>query len=737
MDEEDKFERNESAEPALKRPGPASGSPYEAVETEEALDLFAYWRVIRKRRWTILAIFSVLFALVLIWTLKQKPVYRATALLEIERESQNIPNVQELFQAEGVSDSYLETQYKILKSTSLARRVINQLRLDEIEEFNPPKPRWSGRKENTYQDVLERFQERLRIEPVKRSRLVRLSFESMDPELAARIVNTLASNYIDQIIEDRRQASREASEWLLTQLESTRASLEKAEKDLQAYVRDNGLEFLDAENTSENLVNRRLRQLQGELTSVELARYQKESLYMLVEAGDHGSLPGVFETKFMGDLTVRLAELKREHAKLAPVFTSEYPTVKQIEKQIEEIEIVLERERRRGAQRITNDYLAAVRREEFVQQAFEREQERAKRVSETLVQYNILKRELETNQSLYAGLRDNLKQTVVSAVWTASNIHIVDDAEAPEKPAKPKVLLNLAMAVVLGLGLGVGVVFVQEYLDDSLKSPEEVKRILRLPTLAVIPTVNSLNDRWRGVRGLLSRQKWIPTGKTMPVAELRKQWLRIDQDGQQNPAFSEAVRSLRASVLLSTSERSAQSLLVSSAKLGEGKTTIATNLAICLVQLRHRVLLIDGDMRNPCVHKIFGIKDSPGLVGYLTGQEEWQAVVRPAGLAGLDALVCGPMPLDPAELLSSDRMRILIREAMAGYSFVVVDSPPLLNVADSRILGTLVEGVLLVVHGGTTPRELAQRAQSYARNVTANLIGVVLNNVEIRPGDYY
>ena len=478
MDEENKIKRNESATPALKRPRPAPGSPYETVETEESLDLFAYWGIIRKWRWTILTIFLVLFALVLIGTLIQKPVYRATALLEIKRESSDIPNVQELFQGEGVSETYLETEYKILESTNLARRVINQLRLDRLEEFNPAKRWWSWRKDNTYQDVLEQFQDRLRIEPVKRSRLIDLSFESRDPELAAGIANTLASNYIDHIIEERRQSSQEASEWLLTQLASTKASLENAEKDLQAYVRDNGLEFMDAENTSENLVNRRLRQLQAELTSAEVARYQKESLYRLVEAGNYGSLPGVFETKLMGDLTVRLAELKRRHAQLSMTFTADYPTVKQIQNQIDEMEAMLARERERGAERITNSYLAAVQREELVRQAFEEEQEGAKQISESMAQYNILKREIETNNSLYAGLRDNLKRTVVSTNWTASNIRIVDVAEPPVEPVRPILWLNLSLAVVMGLGLGVGGAFLQEYLHKALKGAEGMERFL-------------------------------------------------------------------------------------------------------------------------------------------------------------------------------------------------------------------------------------------------------------------
>ncbi len=490
MDEENKIERKESAAPVSERPRPASGSPYETAETEETLDLFAYWRVIQKRRSSIIFIFIVLLSVVLIVTLLQTPVYRATALIEIERESPDVPTGQELFELQDVdvSTSYLETQYKILGSITLARRVIEQLGLEKLEEFNPPSIwAWLGSEESqaseegnpppafqpgskSYHIVLRSFEERLGVRPVRRSRLVEVSFESQDPELAARVANALVATYVKRTVEEREKAIQEVSEWVTRQLSGVKVRLAESEKGLQAYVRGNGLQFLDAENTSENIVNRRLSQLQAELTNAEAARYQKESLYRLVEAGDYGSLPGVFESKLMQDLTVRLAELKRQDAQLSTTFTPDYPTVKQIRNQIEEIEAVLARERERGAQRITNDYIAAVRRENLLRQAFKEEQKRARGISEKLVQYSILKREVATNKSLYGGLLGRLKQTVVSAELKFSNIRIVDAADPPDRPIRPRLVLNLALAVFLSLGLGIGAAFFQEFLDATDRS---------------------------------------------------------------------------------------------------------------------------------------------------------------------------------------------------------------------------------------------------------------------------
>jgi len=733
----------------LARPRPAPVQRGETLEMQEPANLLAYWRVVRKRRWTVLTVLFVLFTLVLLATLKQKSIYRANALLEIEKENPNILTLQEMFAIETVSDSYLETQYKILRSDTLARRVIDQLHLDRLPEFNPRARRevpgaspavvagGAARDAGGYQATLRAFRDGLSVDPVKRSRLVEIGFESQDPELAAHVVNALASHYIQQSLEVRWEATQKASEWLSQQLLDLKARLEKSEHEMQAYARENGLLFLESEKGApENIVNERLRQLQEELTRAQGTRYQKEALYRLVQAGDYDSLPSAGENRVISDLSVRLAELRREHAQLSATFTSDYPKVRQVQSQIEEIERMIEAERTRVASRVTSDYLAAVRRESLVAAAFAEEQKQANVVAGRSVQYNILKREVETNKQLYEGLLGRLKEAGVSAGLKATNVRIVDGAEPPRKPARPNLSLNLALALVLGLGLGVGAAFLQEHLDNSLKTSEDVERFLGLPALALIPSVESLNGHRGRVYGLAENSKLLGSGKGKTSAPPPR-WYRIDAETNAHSALGEAFRSLRTSVLLSTADRPPRTLLVTSSQPSEGKTTISINLAISLSQLGQRVLLIDGDMRRPSVRKAFHLDNSLGLVSCLTGQQDWRAAVRPSGLANLDALVCGPVPPNPAELLSSERMRLLLSEARAEYQFVVIDSPPLLNVADSRILATLVEGVVLVVKGGATPRELAQRAGAYARDVGANLIGVVLNNLDVRSDDSY
>ena len=756
MDQGNKIRLYEPSQNALGKRRSQELVAYEAEDLQEVPGLLEYWRAIQKRRATILTTLFVVFAIGLFATLKQKPVYKARALIEIQKENPDIPTLQELFQVENISDTYLETQYRILKSENLARRVIFQLGLEKISEFGKPAAaaapasasqqqkapavqefsvrRDSPRNADTNNEVLKKFQEKLDVEPLKRSRLVEVTFESNDPKLAAQVVNTLASAYIDQNLEARWDASQKASEWLSQQLQDMKGHLEKSEDELQKYARDNGLLFLETDKgTTENIVAQRLRQLQEELTKAQSDRFTSESLYRLVQEGDFASLPGVFDDKMMQDLTEKLAELERERSRLISTFNPDYPRVKEIQSQIDEYEAVLAQERARAADRITKSYHAAVGREGMLLKAFEEQQREANVVAEKSVQYPILKREADTNKQLYVGLLEKLKETGVSTSMKATNIRVVDPAYPPKKPDRPRIPLNLSLALILGLALGIGLAFLQEHLDNTFKSAEDVERFLQVPTLASVPAVAGTNGN-HGVHGLVQRARLL--GATDKVRTgLAPHWNRIEDNGQ-NIGLTEAFHGLRTSVLLSTARRPPTSLLVTSAQGGEGKTTVAANLAVSLAQLGERVLLIDADLRRPSLHNFFGSTGSTGLVNFLTGDPDWRSLVFHAAPQGLDLLFCGPIPPNPADLLSSEYMPALIREASKEYKFVVVDSPPLLNLADSRILSTLVDGVILVVGGGITPRELVHRAYLSARDAGSHVLGATINFVDTRIGYY-
>src|SRR6202051_506215 len=772
MHEQNRLQLYEPRQNALDRVNHGAGA-YPVEDREAVPDLLEYWRGIQKRYPTVLVALLVVFMIGLFATFRGKPVYEARALIEIQKENPDVPTLQELFQIEGVSDAYIETQNRILKSENLARRVITQLGLEKLPEFARRSGSWqiarekpapepvgaefgvsSAADKTVPEEVLKNFEERLTVEPVKRSRLIEVTFESNDPNTAAQVVNTLTSAYIDANLEARWQAAQKASDWLSQQLLGMKAKLEKSEDELQKYGRGNGLLFLETEKgTSENIVVQRLRELQQELTKAQADRYAKESLYRLLEERNYAELPGVFDNKLIQELTARLADLQREQSRLGANFNPSYPRVKELQSQIDESKAMLDAERAGAAGGIANDYKAAVSHEEMLQKAFTEQERQANDIAGKSVQYNILKREADTNKHVYVGLLEKLKETGVSSSLKATNIRVVDPAYPPKKFARPRILLDLSITLIVGMCLGIAAAFLQEHLDNTLKSSEDIERFLQIPALGAVPAME-LSANPRRLHGFQNSAAVLEAGKSNGTnghngsngnngskkgTRLAPPWNRIEvQDGGGHPhgGLAGGFPGLRTSVLLSTAKRPPATLLVTSAQQGEGKTTVAANLAASLAQLGDSVLLIDADLRRPSLQKFFQVSRSTGLVNYLTGDSDWRSLVWQAAPIGVSVLFCGPVPPNPADLLSSEYMRSLVREASKEYKFVVLDSPPLLNLSDSRILATLVDGVILVVGGGTTPRELVQRAYLSAVDAGSHVIGATINFADVR-NDYY
>jgi capsular exopolysaccharide synthesis family protein len=752
------LERSESSLTAT-RPAelaqPTNVASY-TVGTEAGPVLFLrdYWDIIVRRRWAILAVFLVVVVSAAVGTLKQRPMYRARAIVQIDKENPNILSFKDFMGIEEDDATYLETAYKNLTSWTLVRRVIDKLQLDKLPEFA------EGREEASVavsprdlnddiwvdpkmQRVIDNFYERLTINPVRRSRWVEIMFDSYDPVLCARVVNALAANYVQLNLEVKWDATYKASDMISQQLIGLKVKLEKSEEELQRYAKQNSILLIDEK---QSITSQKLKQLQEELTRAEADLFQKEAVYNRVKGGDIAAVPGMLDNKLYQDLTGRLVDLQRQYAELGAKFEPEYPRAVQVKTQMDELAAAMERERVKLARYVTDEHKSAQDRARLLREAVAAQTREFNDIGEKSIQYNILKREVETNRQLYEGLLQRLKEAGVSAGMKASNIRVVDNGKVPLKPAKPRIMLNMAMALVAGLGLGLSMAFLQEYLDDSLKTPDDVRRQIGLPTLGVIPSTVSKGRVGYGYGygfgygygygyEAVEKQKQLTADgggspKEVTVARLISPYM--------NSAQSEAYRSLRTSILLSTPGKSPRVIVMTSAQPAEGKTKTAVNLSIILAQLGSRVLLVDSDMRRPRISAVLKLPAaSTGLSTCLVGQSSLEESILETPIPNLYVIPCGPIPPNPAELVASGMMKQLLAEALEKFDYAILDSPPVLHVTDGRVLAAQADAVMLIVHGGITSRTLVTQAKDLLGQVNANVIGVVLNNVDLSASSYY
>jgi polysaccharide biosynthesis transport protein len=703
------------------------------VSAEEIPHLLDYWRVVTKRGWVVLSCLLIVFTTVAIGTLKKRPIYEGKVLVEINPEQPNVVNFQEVLQLTSVDiESYRETQYKVLQSRTLAERVVDDLKLFRYPEFykgrllfglierDPDKipkatdPDLPDHSMDAYRNTVSNFIDNISVSPVRRSNLVELSFYSEDAELAARVANRLANDYINQNLQVRWDETLKASEWLQGQLVGLRAKLEKSDDALQSYARANSIIFVEEK---QNLVNERLKQLQEQYTRAQADCFQKKSMYDLVQAGRVQDLPGTIENRLIQDLTEKLAESQRDYAEMIATVKPEWPKAIAKKKQIDTLQAALDRQKKNLSQSIVDSYRTALANEKYLEQALDEQKKIVNDVAEKSIQYNILKRDVDANKSLYEGLLTRMKEATVSAGVQASNVRIVDAAEVPKSPVKPRVFINLVLGFILGAALGVGLAFFQEYLDNTLKTADEVERLLRLPSLGLLPDYigNGATDG-KAEGDNLAIVSGGGNGDLAPAVQTGRE-------------ATEAYRTLRTSILLSANPVP-KMLLITSALPSEGKTTVTVNLGATLASLGSKVVIVDCDMRRPCCHQSTGVENKPGIVRCLTGHVPLADAILPVpGVPNLSVIPCGPIPPNPAEVLSSPLTVDLLRRLRSEFEYVLLDSPPLLTVSDSRILATFTDAVVLVTKAYSTPFDLVRRARELLYHSGARVLGVALNSV--------
>ncbi|HUI43962.1 MAG TPA: polysaccharide biosynthesis tyrosine autokinase [Terriglobia bacterium] len=716
---------------SLKRaPHPAARlADVELERTDTYFYLRAYWHVLAKRRWTILTATCILVALVAVVSFKMRPVYQATARVEVEAEAPQIQSLSDLYRSTPSDGAFLQTQVNVLESDTLAWETIQQLGLAGKAEFSSAAgtdlsdlaPSRRGR-------LIRAFRERLHVELMRNSRMLEIRFESTDAPLAAAVANALVNNYAEYNFRMKYDATRQASAWMEQQLDELKAKVEKSQQALVDYERENAIVNV---SDKENVVEERLADLSRDLTNAQDDRVQKESLYELLKSN-----PSQASVLVQDDLSQHLeerdADLSADYADALARYGPRFPKVLRLQGQVKTLESFIDAEHHRLIERIHSDYSAAQARETLLTEAVVRDKADVGRLNQLLIRHNILKREFETNQQLYDSLLQRLKDATVSAGLKATNIHVVDSASAPSSPARPKALVNLAIASIVGMILGVTLAFVEEGLDNSVKSAEDVERLIGAPALAIVPAAGSesASPYWKRAGGSRRNAHFSKSATNGAVA------LAVLKHPAS--ALSESYRALRTSILLSTAVRPPQVLLITSPQPNEGKSCTSLNLALTLAQRGSRVLVVDGDLRKPGIASHLGLAEEPGLSGLLTGAHRLDEVLHPAdGVPQLWALPSGATPPNPAELLSSPRMGEVIQQLRERFDHIVIDSPPLLMVTDATILSTLVDGVVLVVESGVTVRGAVLRAHSLLENAGGRVLGVVVNKVDFRREAYY
>ncbi|MFQ5777830.1 MAG: GumC family protein [Terriglobia bacterium] len=697
---------------------------------EGEIHLRDYFRVVRKYRLTILLFVFVMVLTVAVVSLRMPKTYVAIVRLAIDKESPTSLVEENAVPADpwGFQD-YLRTQIRVLQSDTLALRTARMLRLDREPDFvGPLAPSAStqGAGGLDYEQPLDTaaesrligiLQGRLRVSPVPNSWLVEIRFSSSNPELAARIANAHANNFIEHNFRTRYEATTKASEWLSDQLLELRGKVERAERQLRNFERRYNLVSIDER---QNVLTQRLADLNHELSVVESDRVAKQSLF---QQGSSGQDAALLRDSLADTLASRLNELRTRHAESRTQFGPQHPRMLRLEEQIAEVEGQLARHRATLLAQLKSGYEAAVKRETLLRALVNRQKAQVNQLNQRLVRYNILKREAVTQKQLHEGLLQKLSEAGISAGLRSSNIRIIDPARVPLAPSSPNVAMNLLMAFFLSVPVGIALAFFREYFDNTVKTPDEVERYSGLPTLAVVPLAE---DKAPGRFRL-----------TQPARNNNKTPVALATYKRPQSGMAEAFRSLRTSVLLSFPERSPRLLLITSGQPLDGKTTAGINLAVALAQRGSKVLLVDADMRKPAIHRLLQINARCGLSLYLAGSQGRDGLILRTAVPKLSLLPAGPVPPNPAELLSSGRMESLLADLGQEFDHVIVDSPPVLSITDATVLSVMVDGVILVVRSGKTSRQVLRHARQTLQGVNACVLGVVLNGVSLNSVDYY
>ena len=657
-------------------------------DKEKQPHLRDYLDILIRRKWIVIVFLVSVVVTGTIATFMMKPLYKATTTIQLSGKT-DLLTFKDVYRVGGD----LETQYKILNSNNLVERVVARLSSQNIVE--------DGKRIS-----IGAVMSGLEIEPIKKTDLVSVHFITQDPGVAAYVANTVADEYINFRQESKLKPTQLGGVRLRKEVEDARAKLEASEKQLNEYVAKSQFVFTKNDIDYENLLAQKYSTLDKELNQITAERISKEAIYQEVKKSgiDYNV---VLEKPLIQSLMKDYIKLESEYSNLLMIHKPEYPKMLQLKDQIENIKKRIEIEEQNVINTLHSDYQLALKKEKLLSSAIAKLRQDVTALQKDMIEFQILKREVETNRAMYDTLLKRLKEVDISTTLTESDIQILDRAQVPATPYKPQKAYNIALSLVFGLFGGVFLAFFAEYFDNTIKTDADIERISHLPVIGK-----------------------IPISKTSPKKLIND----MSTDGV---AFSEAFRYISTSIQFSNTSRLPKQILVTSPMAQEGKSTISVSIAKSLTSAQKKGIIIDADLRRPDIHTLFNLDNSIGLSSFLDGSSEFNGLIKKSPYPGLDVITAGPIPSNPSDLLNSSRIKELIDAMSAAYDYIIIDSAPVLGMSDSLILSTITDCVILVVKANNTPVDALIQTNKALMNINANTVGVILNGVDVKSGYSY
>lgn len=708
-------------------PEPASAGP--------EVDLRAYWEVVVKRRWTIAAFLAAVVGVTTVATLRQTRIYQASASVIIDLAlpqvlgQQNVQEVADVGATWWYSKEYFLTQYKVITSRAVSALVVNKLRLGEDDVLLgiaalPPAERERARLRI---DPIDRLRARVRVDPVKDSRMVMIRAEDPDPARAQLYANAVADAYIQYNLSNRIDATQNAGDWLEDQIQGLRSKLEASELAVFEFKKAHDMLSTSLEDR-QNIVSQRLLTLNETLTRHRARRAELEARATQIDAlagpsataDSPESLPPVLQNPVIQQLKLKFADAAAEFGEVSDRYLPDHPRFIALRRKLDAAQTNLRREAERLLAGTRIELKETLETERSLAAMIEATKSEAFDVNKKDIDYKRLAREEENNRRLYDLVLKRLKETDLSSMLRNNNIRLLDAATRPTVPVRPRVQLNLVIALLCGLFGGIGLAFVLEQFDTTVQGQEDIERVLGVTFLGIVPSIHEESERARN---------------RLPEEALLK---NRDRHIETHPRSSvaECCRTIRTSLLFMTPDRPLRKILVFSSSPQEGKTTTAVNLAITMAQGGQRTLLVDSDMRRPRLHKTFQVPSGVGLSTAILDEAAIDDAIKTTDVSNLFVLPCGPIPPNPTELLHAASFERVVEGLARRFDRLIFDSPPALAVADAAVLARVMDGALMVVKAGRTHKPLAQRTVQLLRDARVNVLGAILNDLDVTKRGY-